>query len=273
VKKYLTIGEMAKIHCISRQTLIYYDKIGLFKPIYTDENSYRYYSLNQIPSLREICFLKSLGINLKNIKNQIQNRNLSNAISLFRRQEKNVNQKIEKLIQMRNAIYNRLQIYADAISPKDNLYKPIIKKIPERKVAFQSFQNKISREELHLTTMKLLNENKSLIAGNFGTIIRESQLDKKNLFEGAGIYITFPASDVEITNAFILPEGEYACMYKYAMPYETTYLEGLIKWVKTNNYRICGNVVDSCLLDTTFYKDDKSVDFCELQIPVKKEQS
>ena len=60
--KLLTISEMAYIHGITRTTLIYYDKIGLFQPETVDENGYRYYSPTQIPMLREICFLRSIGI-------------------------------------------------------------------------------------------------------------------------------------------------------------------------------------------------------------------
>ena len=60
--KLLTISEMAYIHGITRTTLIYYDKIGLFQPETVDENGYRYYSPTQIPMLREICFLRSIGM-------------------------------------------------------------------------------------------------------------------------------------------------------------------------------------------------------------------
>ena len=60
---------MAQIHDISRQTLIYYDKIDLFKPeIIDDKNGYRYYSTLQIPQLREICFLRSIGMPLDDIR-------------------------------------------------------------------------------------------------------------------------------------------------------------------------------------------------------------
>ena len=37
MKGYFTIGEIAKQQNISRQTLIFYDKIGLFHPSYIDE--------------------------------------------------------------------------------------------------------------------------------------------------------------------------------------------------------------------------------------------
>ena len=67
---YISISEMAKLHGITRQTLIHYDNIDLFKPAKVDTNGYRYYCKHQIPYLREICFLKSLGISLK-ISNSI----------------------------------------------------------------------------------------------------------------------------------------------------------------------------------------------------------
>ena len=42
MKEFVSISDMAKLHNISRQTLIHYDKIGLFKPMHTDENGYRH---------------------------------------------------------------------------------------------------------------------------------------------------------------------------------------------------------------------------------------
>ena len=71
---YISISEMAKLHGITRQTLIHYDNIDLFKPAKVDTNGYRYYCKHQIPYLREICFLKSLGISLKDIQQHFQER-------------------------------------------------------------------------------------------------------------------------------------------------------------------------------------------------------
>ena len=66
--KYLT-GKMARLHNISKQTLIYYDKIGLFEPFTTSgENGYRYYTLDQFVQLDLILLLKKLGMTLKEIQ-------------------------------------------------------------------------------------------------------------------------------------------------------------------------------------------------------------
>ncbi|MBV7276409.1 hypothetical protein I6U48_26370 [Clostridium sp. PL3] len=59
-------------------------------------------------------------------------------------------------------------------------------------------------------------------------------------------------------------------MYKHGMPYDTEALNNLIEWIKDNNYKIAGNIVDVCALDTTFYEYDTKANFCQIQIPVKK---
>ncbi len=62
------IGEFAKISQVAVKTLRYYDDIGLFKPAYVDApNSYRYYTLEQLPRLNRILALKDLGFSLEQI--------------------------------------------------------------------------------------------------------------------------------------------------------------------------------------------------------------
>ena len=69
MQKYFTVGELAKLQNISRQTLIFYDSIDLFKPNYTDHNNgYRYYSWEQLDYLDTIIMLKNIGMSLNDIK-------------------------------------------------------------------------------------------------------------------------------------------------------------------------------------------------------------
>jgi DNA-binding transcriptional MerR regulator len=273
VGNYLSISEMAAIHNISRQTLIYYNKIGLFKPVHIDENGYRYYSAEQIPLLREICFLKSIGIKLNNIKHHIGNRNVTTAISLLELHEEFINKEINYLLKTRKFIQQRLMKYEEAKNFKYELDKPMIEELPERKVVFIPFENELCREELHLTLMKawsVLSKYEMLPSEGFGTVILKHQLRKDDVFKGAGIYTSLPFVDANIENLITLPAGQYACMYKYGMPYHTEFLKTLIQWIDDHQYKIVGDVIDACLLDTTFYENDQSVDFCQLQIPVEK---
>nr|WP_243686653.1 MerR family DNA-binding transcriptional regulator [Clostridioides difficile] len=57
-KQYFTTGEFAKLCGISKQTLIFYDKIGIFSPEYKDKNNYRYYSVYHMIHLIYITIIK-----------------------------------------------------------------------------------------------------------------------------------------------------------------------------------------------------------------------
>ena len=55
MEDYFSIGELSSYQNISKQTLIFYDKIGLFRPAYVDPgNGYRYYSASQLDELDTI---------------------------------------------------------------------------------------------------------------------------------------------------------------------------------------------------------------------------
>lgn len=272
MEKYLSISEMAVIHNISRQTLIYYDRIELFKPINIDINGYRYYSPSQIPILREICFLKSIGIKLEYIKKHIDNRDTTTVISMLQYHKNFIDKEIDSLLNIRESIEQRLNLYTNAHQFKDELYKPTIEKFAERKVIFFPFEKEVCKHELHLTLMKAWNtltKYGMLPANGFGTIINKDKIHKNNIFEDAGIFLSLPFSHSNIENVINLREGEYACMYKYGMPYDTEPLYMLLHWINENGFKIAGNIIDTCLLDTTFYKDDKNLDFCQIQIPIE----
>jgi DNA-binding transcriptional MerR regulator len=273
MEKHLSISEMAELHNISRQTLIYYDKIDLFKPTYVDDNSYRFYSAYQIPLLREICFLKSIGIKLEKIKDHIKNRDITTALSLLKSHEEFIEKEISKLSSTRDSIKQRLDLYSNAYKFKDELGKPTIETLPKRKVVFIPFENKISRKELHFTQMKIrniFNNHGILPAKDFGAIIKKNHLDKDDIFKEAGGYVSLVGSEYDIENTITIPSGKYVCMYKYGMPYDVEFLYTLIEWISENNYRIVGDIVDACLLDTTFYDGSNKVDFCQLQIPIEE---
>lgn len=75
-KHFFTAGEMAQLHGISKQTLLFYDKKGVFSPAYVDsKNGYRYYSAAQLPTLDTILMLKEIGLSLLEIRAYLDGRN------------------------------------------------------------------------------------------------------------------------------------------------------------------------------------------------------
>ena len=67
-----SIGEVARYQNLSKQTLIFYDKIGLFRPAWVDpDNGYRYYSASQLDQLDTIIIMKTIGFSLAEIREHI----------------------------------------------------------------------------------------------------------------------------------------------------------------------------------------------------------
>ena len=274
MSEYLLIGEMAKIHDVTRQTLIFYDKIGLFKPYMIDENNRRLYKVEQIPFLREICFLKSIGVSLEEIKKHLPTRNPQNAISLLELHYNQMDENIKELIKKENYIKQRIDIYKSAIINKQSQHSVSIRHLEERRIVCSAFEGNLNRQTMHLTMMKArekLSKNGILISNGFGTLLCRKNVIAGKPFENGYVYVNLPTEDTEgIEDIQVLPAGEYACREKYGMPYEVEYDYDLLKWIENNDYTAIGDIVDTCLLDTTFYEEGIYQDFCEIQIRVKK---
>lgn len=67
-KNYIKIGQMSRMFGISKQTLHYYDKIGIFSPKVVGENGYRLYKYEQCLQLASILYLKKMGFTLSHIQ-------------------------------------------------------------------------------------------------------------------------------------------------------------------------------------------------------------
>ncbi len=109
-KLLLTTGEFAKLCNVSKDTLFYYDKLGILSPLQKGDNGYRYYSTDQIESFYVISVLKELNISLKDIKNYINNKAPYNLIDLFKLQLKEVENKIEHLNGIKEALTYKIEM-------------------------------------------------------------------------------------------------------------------------------------------------------------------
>jgi DNA-binding transcriptional MerR regulator len=95
--KYLTTGEFAKLCKVNKQTLFYYDQIGLLSPVFKNEKGYRFYSINQIELFYVIDLLKDLGMSLKDIQQYTQHKSPESFLTLMY-------QKKEEIVKMRQEI-------------------------------------------------------------------------------------------------------------------------------------------------------------------------
>lgn len=84
-KDYYTAGELAKLFHIPKQTMLYYDKMGILKPEFVAENGYRYYSTPQYLTLEIILFLRKMDISVPDIRKFLENRSRDNILRILDR--------------------------------------------------------------------------------------------------------------------------------------------------------------------------------------------
>lgn len=267
----LSISQMASLHGLSRQTLIYYHKIGLFSPQRLDENGNRIYSSAQIPILREICTLKSIGVPLETIRKQLSRRAPESAAELLERRWQEIEEDIRRQRDIQKAIENRLILYRKGkeLEREDTF---TLEHLPRRRFAFQPWEEKgpLDRSALHMATMSIRNRLTArglILSGNMGSLLRRDSLYTDAPLSGAGSFLIVPENAPESEEFSEFPEGDYLCMCKTGMPYEPEPVYHMLSVAEKRGCKLRGDVIDICLLDATFYDYvHLKSDFCQLQI-------
>lgn len=94
MKEYYRIGETADLMGITTQTLRFYDKIGLVKPVKIDPRTgYRYYAYEQFHFIDRIKYLQSLGMPLDDIKEVMRSKKVERLLPFLDQQKKYWNKK------------------------------------------------------------------------------------------------------------------------------------------------------------------------------------
>lgn len=117
----LSIGEVSKIFNISKETLRYYDKIGILKPEVNKENGYRYYLFKDLEQLSLILGIKLLGISLSDIKKTIESENLNEYKNLVLKQEEILEMKKKELEHLEHNL-NKSKEILEIVTAFENEY-------------------------------------------------------------------------------------------------------------------------------------------------------
>lgn len=93
-----TVGEMAQLSGLSKQTLIFYDRAGVFSPRFVDpSNGYRYYAAEQLEALDNVLMLKEMGLSLAEIRTFMRERSGGRALEVMEAQCRRIREQMERL--------------------------------------------------------------------------------------------------------------------------------------------------------------------------------
>ena len=208
-EKTYTTGEFASLFSVSKHTLFFYDKIGLFSPEERNNNGYRCYTASQINTFDTILTLRNIGIPIEQIRSYIDADSLDHLIKLLISEEKNLENRIAELRRIKSSVSSFIELIDD------------IKGRNEGEVELRRFNSvsiyeiiNDSNQELEEEWSKILSsmENESSKSGMLNQGSRILLDDVKN---GKSSFITsvFIKTDEKANSS--IPEGMYAVMYTY----------------------------------------------------------
>lgn len=268
-KQYLNISDFAKISGVSRQTLIYYDRIGLFSPALIADNKYRMYSHKQVDTIGIITILSDLGVPLKKIKEILANISTDTTEKTLNYQLDEIEKKIEKLSALKNMTKIRLnQInigkkFLNATVPQFHTIE-ITEDIPIH------VGDKVNRDQEKIvdeTIIKFFDDTeKSGVPMIFSLGYIKNSTDILQNDYNIVSYFWFRLNNEQYANAAI-SAGKYLVGYAKGDYGRTNYIyNDLLSFARENGLQITGNVYEEYLIDELSEKNPN--DFV-LQIFVK----
>lgn len=273
MKKYL-IGEIAKLHNITVETLRYYDKEDLFKPAYIDkENGYRYYFPEQLVELATIIELKTLGFPLKEIKYYINHKDIEMTTKILKTQKKIIQENIDKLLTAQDEIKNKLKTIKNINKIDETVGKIIEKYIPERNIIsfFGEFKENSSSDLEYINFSKKEYKRfsefpKEIFLGYLsGVAVSKDNLiaEKHTIFNKLFIF-----SKMNEGND-IIPAGKYIT-YLHKGDYihlKDIYMK-LLSYIDQHHYTIADGSIEISLISSVITKNPDEF-LTEIQILVK----
>lgn len=272
----LTIGQMAKLNHISEQTLRFYDKIKLLEPDgINEQNGYRYYSIKQSAYLDMIQYMKSLGMDLKDIRRHLEHGDPSLIKSILHQKSSQIDEEIRRLKYQKRAIERTLQSYQRyEASPPDGAI--VLEYIEERQMYcidagmnFYDYGIEIYEEMLRKLKENLISDKlPQIYFCNAGTILRQENLIRRR-FYSSEIFVLVDRDFVPDELTVSIPANTYLCIYCNKFEKEKEYIENLLNAVQEKGYVIVGDYICEVISEFPLLERKERGMFLRLQIPIK----
>ena len=263
----------AKLRRVTSETLRYYDRIGLLKPIYVDpDTNYRYYSIRQYEKLGTIIELRQLGMTIKAIEEYFTDRTLEKSVSLLSSYHDSLKKELEEKKLQEKILRRKLRFVKELypLAPTNTVHK---KHFPQR---YMITLNEVAggpKEHAYAFTRleRHLDEIAPILASDrVGVYTDETLLipSEKYIPAYPMLFVEKEVAPPEYLQT--IPEGNYLCMYYHGGRLEIYHpsFEIIKNYIKEHDYDICGHIFQIYKIDVTLTSVQEET-LMEIQIPVK----
>ena len=268
MKDYYKIGEISEMYDMSRDSLMYYEKLGIIEPT-REDNGYRLYSVSDIWRLNLIKELKSLGFSFKMIKEYLENRDLKSTNKLLEDGITLLDDQILKLLKQKENMRKRMESIKNTAN-NSNLNSIELTYLKKRKGLI--LNGEIKRDEdFDLLIQKLQKDhnNKFGILGNnnLGSVFKMDSLEKGITTDYESVFCLLKEGANEYNIEF--EEGYYVTL-TYSGDYlnNKEHIKNMFDFIEENKLIVTGNPMEIYKIDI-HETENKNEFITEIQIPIK----
>ncbi len=276
-EQLLSIGRMAEINNTSIPTLRLYDKMGLLKPCYVDqETGYRYYTLSQTARLDIIAYMKDLGMSLTEIGEVLRKEDIAIIEDILVQKDEQLHKQMRELKDRHDAVSRTItQIERYRKSPTTGTTS--LEYIDRRYVwsmpcptNFYQKGHESYEEAVIMLRNELLKQGISQVHSyNLATSILQKNFER-GIFVPDEIFVfSNKLLDDNGGHGSVVESGMYACIYLDNYDDEVKYGKQLLDFCHRHDYQISGNYICEELTELHIFDDTRRNMFLRLQVPVK----
>ena len=273
-KKLFKIGEVARIFNISMGTIRHYEKAGLLKPEYVDEESgYRYYSDRQFEVLNTIRYLRVLDMSLEEIADFLKDRDIDVIEEKLENQKALIERKQHELELVSRKIDHRLEQIRDAVQSELDVIRECT--IPACHIVWMRDSLKLSTYLDLEEQIRILQKNQSqplVFMGKVGVGISQETLIAEKYDNYELVYIILDEEDeydgeTEYIEELTCVSVRFNGSHKEA----PAYYKALARYIKENGMEIAGFSREVTLIDNGITNDESKF-VTQISIPVMKKK-
>ncbi|MBS5621923.1 MAG: MerR family transcriptional regulator [Clostridium sp.] len=269
MKWTFTTGEFAKLCGVSKQTLLYYDRVGIFQPERVLENGYRVYTYLQFETFNVIATLREMGTPIQEIKSYLDRRSPEEFIRLFAQQKRELEETLQNMERIHRMMESKIATTQDALQVDET--KILLEKQPERRLALsRPMQNWEEQEYLPILTeyLSICNRNNRMQSYSIGTVVRWKALLNGNVTDCTYYFCSQASEDTPPSFLHCRPAGTYVVAYhKGDYDSMTEAYERLAAYIRHHQLSIVPYSYEDDLLDEITNQDSQEY-LTKISIPI-----
>ena len=237
------VGELADLFGLTKEGIRYYERKGLISSSRDEKNNYRYYTRNQITTLKHIRMYEGLGFSLEEAVDMLKLTSLEQTQENLAEKIQELQKKEQELLEMKNQLSAQyeavLRIQSGSITLREAPESYFLHRAPDE----HSACNEAERQRI----MQLRSTEKAWIAAMPSVYLFAMHYDQdlnpiEDQFGSIVPCETAHRLGLPTEGAVHLPRRLCVCGSSQSISYTHPPVHHLVSWAHEHGYALCGDI-------------------------------